>query len=522
METDTRSNGQLAIKKIGTNEVLKKLKESILIHKPVLRQIINDHGDKYISQYAESYHQLSISKKITSRQIQLLNTFNKYVADRLDQSVADQATQQLKKSYFVSTTDHHGPLIHPFFVNGNLISAASHLSQNPQGPNNVIVFSCANVSLNNSSFPRGLLFHRLEKNKAHMERLSFYPASDRLCPVYGLRPYTSKDIDRLVKQINNLNKKGKLSNKTTADIREILTGVMGTEKILTTKNFTDQVTKINFQLWQIFFRRNNLNAMNLIYIDQEGLVNELLLNYHLDKNTLINKILFNNEVRKLWLLYFDGIIGSFNTADKIGTHFFWAIPPNEKYRQQLWYKDGRLQTSDGSYSLDLNPQTIRQAILNKEIMPGMALTFTILAFYYGLKCLGGFSQVNYLSEMKASFLKLITDINDIESREISQGVITNELCGEVTLAFIQSPGQFIHPATFIDLLLYGDRSTWQKITQLMKQIKLEEALDPLMPELYRIVYSDQERLTFLTDITPEHIIQETKLGKKIHPCAFLV
>ena len=90
-------------------------------------------------------------------------------------------------------------------------------------------------------------------------------------------------------------------------------------------------------LWKKIMK-DHPEAPNLVYIEQEAIVNNLLNKYHLDQDTLIHKLLFTPKYHKLLLKHFDGIIRGFSTKDKIGTYLFWALPNGQKYRVQLWKK----------------------------------------------------------------------------------------------------------------------------------------------------------------------------------------
>src|SRR6185503_4602190 len=100
-----------------------------------------------------------------------------------------------------STADHTGPLTHPFFVNSNLLTAASLKTHADPALENVIVLSCANISLNNSSLPRGILYHSAQKDMP-MRRCSFFPSSIRPQNVYTLKPFGPSDIKKIYSNLD--------------------------------------------------------------------------------------------------------------------------------------------------------------------------------------------------------------------------------------------------------------------------------------------------------------------------------
>ena len=247
----------------------------------------------------------------------------------------------------------------------------------------------------------------------------------------------------------------------------------------------------------------------------------LLQAHHLSQDTIISRILFKDEYRTLVEKYFDGIMGGFTLATKTGTYLFWALPPGRKYREQLWRQGNVLSTSDGTYKVELTPESIAAALLAKEIFPSTLLSFLLLAFHYGLKLLGGFNQVNYLTFMKEAFIKLATDIGDMESVRRSELLQTKELIDAPTVAFARGPKNELIPATGLDLYLYGNGETVPALRRTMLNLMLDDALEPLLPDIYRVVYPEPERQQFLSSITAEDITCLLRIDAKEEPCVII-
>jgi hypothetical protein len=76
-------------------------------------------------------------------------------------------------------------------------------------------------------------------------------------------------------------------------------------------------------------------------------------------------------------------------------------------------------------------------------------------------------------------------------------------------------------ATGLDLILYGTAQTWPQFVEISKNITFREALSPLMPEIYKISYLEDEWDPALVAITDEDIIKLMKLDAKITACAHI-
>ncbi len=499
----------------------RRLKEAVLSRRPILNEIIQKEGQKTLYDYAREYSDVNFNPRIEKRKAEFIETFRQEVAVRLGPGVAQSAARQLQDYYYVSTADHHGPLTSPFFVNSNLVAAAPFFEEHDPLLNNVIVLACANVSINNSSFPRGLLFHTYHHNTVEQHRLSFLPSTARLCPVYNFRPYGTDEIQKVKKHLHQKVQEGTVNDQHREHIHELLDEVYLHPEILACQSYSDQITKTNFGLWKKFFAKSHATSPNLIYLEQESLVARLIINHHLTDETTIHQILFTNDCDEHIKQFFNGVMGAFHLEEKWGTYLFWALPVGQKYRIQLWKQGNRLVSDDGSFAVELTPEAIREALENKTIIPGMMLIYCVLAMYYGLKCLGGFSQVNYLTYMKNAYIKMQADRHKYKSIELCVRVQTKELGGDFSIAFLGTPNNTLVSATGLDLLLYGKERTWPSLMETSRRLTVEQALNPMMPEFYRIIYTEAQRTPELNNVTQEEISHLTGLDQIIQPCAMI-
>jgi len=504
-----------------TQDHFQELRNSVLSKRPVLNELITRRGNKSLYDYTKDYISVNLNPPIQRRQDELISTFRKEVAKLLGDEVAQKAAKQLERYYYVSTADHHGPICHPFFVNANLLLAAPYQEINDPDLQYVIVLACASISFRNSSFPRGLLFHNSMDPKADVERVAFFPASMRACPVFNWRGYTSADIQAIVKDLENKVRSKKMSKVDADKIIQVMNEVYLAPDVLACKTFSEQVTKTNYALWQKFFGKPEQAPTQLITLEQETLVMQLLLDYHLDQDTVLNHTLFDPAYDELMAQYFEGVMGAFSVKDHWGSYLFWGMPPGAKYRVQLWKQGNKLVTDDGSYSVELTPEALRIAMEKREIFPTTQLDFFVLSFYYGLKCIGGFNQINYLTEMKNNYLKMSVDRGNYRSVEVCARAQTKEMNDGFTLAFLEDKAGKTYAATGLDFILYGNDQTWPNLVKTIKSITVEEAFNPLLPELYRVIYNEKDRTPEQTAVTDEQIMKLTGLDKKIIPCAKL-
>ncbi|MBI2038193.1 MAG: hypothetical protein HYT15_04725 [Candidatus Magasanikbacteria bacterium] len=494
-----------------------RLKEKVFEKTPILKEIISEKGGKSLFEHALQYKNVQLSPLVLERQQELIHTISERVKNLLGDKIANSVAKQLEKYYVVSTADHHGPICHPFFLNANLISATPYAEAADSVWQHIIVLSCANVSLNNSSFPRGLIFHSDIGGYRKLRRLSFFPAKDRAASVYGFRPYTKTDLDKVKKELFAEVKNGEVRQEIEDKIFEVIDGVYDKELPLAARDFTEQITQTNVNLWQRFFSPAD-KAPSLIYVDQESVAGDLLINFHLGKGTVIERIILDPVFEPLLSKYFNGIRGAFSAEHHNGTYLFWGLPEGQRYRKQMWRKGNELVSEDGKFRIPIHVQAIAEKLQNGELVPSMLLTFMLFSFYYGLKCMGGFYQPSYLTLMKEAYIKMMEEIRDDKNKEVCEKTETKTICGDISLAFLGDKNGSLHQATGLDLILYGDKNTQPRLVELSKNITLGEALDSMMPLFYEVLYSQPEREFDLRNITTDQIASIIGLHKKIKPC----
>ncbi|MDO8626175.1 MAG: hypothetical protein Q7K39_01805 [Candidatus Magasanikbacteria bacterium] len=496
-----------------------RLREKVFVERPVLADIITKHGEMSLYEYALDYLDVNETALYKSRRPEFLSSFSALAGKFLPPAVAQSACQQLEKYFFVSTSDHHGPLTHPFFLSSNLLNAVVALEANDPVLENIIVLACGSVSLDNSSFPRGLVFNSPLNSTNQLLRSAFFSSHERPSLVHLLRPYSKAELDKGKSSLDHYVKQKVISPQVVEMVGAIIDEIYAPLITKGLPSYAAQVTASNYNLWRKFFSHADFKKIpNLVYLELEDMVSRLLVDYHLKSGSYIYDLLFNDDFQNSVIKYLDGKLGSFCLDHKTDTFLFWAVPNGERYRKQLWKNGNRLCSDDGQYSIDLTPEAIKKALEKKEIMPSLLLDFVVLALYYGLKCLGGFSQVNYLTGMKQGFIQVLTELGKSEEISSLEVVQTKELVGDITLAFIKTQDGQTIPATGLDLALYANGNLWSTLISQSKIITLKEAMSPMMPEFYRMIYFETEREPALSAVTSETIARLIQLDKKIKPC----
>lgn len=501
-----------------TDRLFKKLKQKAFASRPQLKKTLEEHGDLTLYEFSKIYNRSNNSPAIEDRRKQFIEIFTDEVKRLLGDEIAQSCAKQLASTYRVTTTDHHGPLSEPGMVNSNIHEALPYLDGDDT-VKNVMVLGCANVSFDNASFPRGLIFHSNGNNTLAKNQLVFYPRSVRPCPVIFYPAYTAENMANAKNRIEAWEREHVITKNNRQKIEQLLDEVYADPSVLSCKYFSEQVTKTNFKLWKNIMKAHK-KAPNLVYIEQEYIVNALLQKYHLNQKTLINKLLFTPEYHDLILKHFDGIIRGFSTKEKQGTYLFWALPNGQKYRVQLWKKGNFLETEDGSYKIELTPEGIGNALAKKELIPSTLMSFIILSFYYGVRLVGGFNQTTYLTVMKEAFIKMQKEYGDEESVSFVNQVETTDLSVLVqSLAFLQTPQEARVPGTGTDYVLYGNPASFSIMKQIANTLTLKETFYRALPDYEKWYAREQDHDPELAHITKEAMEKYLRIEQKIFPSA---
>ncbi len=138
---------------------------------------------------------------------------------------------------------------------------------------------------------------------------------------------------------------------------------------------------------------NALGKKNIVYID----INEVMTNYLLsvitDTNHIIYRTLFDVPTREKFVDHFKDV------------NIFYIPYMSGKYPSQEGLRiEGNFLVGKHT-KIELSPDIIINALIDKRLCCGIFLTFTVLAFINSFKCLGGFRQAIYLPQFKKQWLK---------------------------------------------------------------------------------------------------------------------
>ncbi|MBF0287414.1 MAG: hypothetical protein HQM14_06310 [SAR324 cluster bacterium] len=192
---------------------------------------------------------------------------------------------------------------------------------------------------------------------------------------------------------------------------------------------------------------------------------------YLDLNEVIThylQMVLNQPAHPVYRLLFDSSI-QIRILEQFGQGIpIFTVPCVEKKKEKLvklTIQDGFLQ--GGPYRILLTPETIIKELEAKQLCPGVFVTFMVLSFLNGFKCLGSFEQIEYLKDFQEKWTKISLLNQEIVKQVATDGLTTGRLTDETEL-----------PVFPLDIVLGTPWDFPDKAT-------LQDLINPLLPRLGR-------------------------------------
>ncbi len=451
-------------------------REKVFEKRPVFRAMYEKYeNQKWDAYMRESYTPPSDNSPLSPS---LLLSVSEIVKATLGEKEVAEVLESLKKTKRVDTADHHGILCHPFFWNVD----AAKAKPEEEVPYDII-FSVGNVSPTNSSFPRSIFFH--DQNLS-LKKLNYIPWRSRRSALYSLPPSLGENIAQMKREVADtpLNQ---IAKKKLADF---LSALEKDSRIQNAERLSDELTIATSVLWDNVF---DGARKKICYIEAEEVVRRIILSPLGAPKT--KKIIFEENYRTLFEKHFEGKIGAWSTKEQKGTFLFWYAGKSEG-RVPLSLKDNFLENAKANIKIEITPEKLLPLIENRSLIPSMALCYSLLSFEEGLTLTGGFSQIQYLGDMKDAWLQIFP-----EDKERLSKIRTDIFSGEMSFVGITN-GKETKNATLLDMLIYSkEEKRASKVFQdALEGTSIGEALNAMMYEFLEMTLGKYEELTGIKEL----------------------
>jgi hypothetical protein len=470
------------------SEYLEKLAKIVFGKQKTLGQIYKVFGDKTVQEYVNSWQ---VGNSNTAGPF--LKQFG-LIAKRLyGQQVSEEAVSQLQAELLVSTIDHHGILGHPFFINSNTIFSIKKQKY-------LICLPTAGVSLNNTTSWSGCL---LATDQAGiLRRFSFFRDKQKTQTVLATKSFSEQDVLSVRQKI--------MGSAFFTDVQKqegemLCKSVFSQDVVFSFADFSSQAAVVSSCMWEKIFPKAGM----LLYVPLEELVKAVLVNEIADNPThILHRLLFTDEGWNILEKQYSGVSGAFTGIHK-GSFLFWGV--DEKGRRLHLKREGNVLVYE-KYKIAGNAEEIVSALTTGILYPSSLVCFLVL-LYYGVTALGGFNQVNWLTEIKNLFSNLLQSIGMEDESKRVQSVPSNNFA-EGGLAFFRSQAGIIK-ASGLDLLFSPQQDRYAQFMELSRKLTLSESIECELPEIYKVITPREEWDTEALSVTEKGIMEENGMAKKI-------
>lgn len=390
----------------------------------VLKKISDSPKDESLEEYYEKINSALKKSQITGKSLSnLVEEKIRRIFENTDylqngEIDTEEIKQQLEQMPILSNADHHGLLCHKVLLNSNLLYSDFLKKYKYKY---IITLATGNIPLKNPSFPRGFYFKQ--------EKFNFFRSKDEKTPVFLLDKKISLNSSPSLEDfILNLKDK-KLSVDEKAFLHYLFFEELDIQYAdQQYNNFSDQVTYLNFKLWKLFFKKNiRKDIPHLIYLENNSIFRDYLVKEIRKPDSFFSTILFDRKIRKIFLNNFKNIPGCW--GDDFGSQLFRGISGKKTFVNLTVHEETNSLIGKG-FDLKIEKEPIEQALLNKSIIPTLFLDFLILTFIEGFVALGGFNQIEYLSQMQKAHVKTLRQTGMNELADTFETRVTDALiCG---------------------------------------------------------------------------------------------
>ncbi len=425
-------------------------RDLVFAYRTIFADIYRSDGLKKLSEYARE-----IYTQPTASDARIIHAVAQVTEKILGTNVSNTVRASLQKNNYVSTVDHHGPLSHAAFFQPHLLRMV--LDTEKEIPA-TIVLSCASVSLDNHTFPRGFYFFN---DYGERVRLPFFSLHDRHVSVYGQRPFTQTDATRNM-----------ISREQRTEIYDVLGEVLQNSELYMFENYRSQISFMNHKVMKKIYPEGG----DFVSLAIEDVVRELFCSGYLEEDLFVASILFNPRIRTRFLQETNGIQTSHDFARKDTTVFFWG--QREGIRVPLRVTGEYLTNDTKGIQIHLDVQSIQDALRDELIFPNLALCLIVLSSR-GMNLGGGFFQVDYLPSLIEHAKKVIADCG-LDEIQWGRG---NYLGGDYTYM----PQFNSHDVTALDIV--KNPPCAEDVTYYAHTVSIHEAIDRIIPDVYHILDS---------------------------------
>ncbi|WP_462323717.1 hypothetical protein [Desulfoplanes sp.] len=436
----------------------------------------------------------------------LLDCVFRHTARLLGKGTAAKLVQHIEHSPNVLTSNHQGLDCYAQTLQGTLLFALARFRDCATDPINFPVLACGNISLNNLTYPQGVLLARKIQTRSGRNetrwaaaKIPIFPRRMQHALASMLPAYTMAMLEKA--RSRTLAPSTALLDSEQKGVLHLLDGVYSAA--LDHRNFSDQSTLINDRAWKSMFS-SDLRPIfpKPVYLGLEAICTSLLEADFADEHSLVHALLFDTQIRRELVHALDGTVGCWSLKGlqgllasrgpvhntRAGTFFFWTIDQKGCKLPMALSRTGTttrlvpVRSTPWTRGEDWTPAGISGALQEGRILPSLFTSYTVLALARGLVCHGGIYQTEYLPAMQAGLSLALRSSGNAEHAVKIEAVHTNAFCSGHNLAMARYPDGTAVSAGRIELMAAGGITP--EHLDAMADLTLRQASLAALPETF--------------------------------------
>jgi hypothetical protein len=431
----------------------------------------------------------------------------RHAASYYGTDVAREAVAELRSDPVIPTSNHFGVDTFADSVQGTLLFA---LRPRAGGGSRrtVVVLGCGSVSLDNLTYPMGLLLY--EPGQAGLaglpQRLPVFSNRFRRWTVGSVRPFDGHMVSRARDRLRKMRLAGQVTPFCERAADQILEEDFAAQSTLSLPTYGHQATRINSSLWRRMFLGGGLSTQ-LVQLELEVVCADLVTRDLFDPASLIHRLFFTPAVRDALLARLDGARAcwrrenlrrrlhepSDDAQSRDGTIFFWGLTEEGRRIPLTLEQDGsalRLAGTDERrrrWEWDFSPGAVAAALHEGRLIPSLLTCFTALTFARGVVSIGGYYQAEYLPVMQQGVADAVRT-QDPEAAGLIAAAPTGICLAGMQFAMRLLPGGMGIPAGPVEIC--GAGGLTEPDLSRISSITVREAHLAAFPELFHHLVPD--------------------------------
>ena len=379
---------------------------------PVVNQAISKYGDVSLSDYLQNF--IHKPKPSYQQQDDFLEAVHRYAAPLLGESLAQQTVRDLAANPVVLTSNHLGVEYSFQSIQGSIFFSLNPIAGNSSATT-VPVFSFGNISLNNPTYPRGVVLYHVNSDKLDQMpvKLPIFPDRSKNQIAGVAPPFDRAMIRRAEARLGILVQNKRVFRKVADTMQEIFQEAYSDDSVMALPDYSQQSVVLNRRIWKQLFSDPSM-IPELAYLEIEKIAEMILISDLFDPKSLAWLVMFDPDLRQHIFEALDGI----RNGKAI---FFWGIDERGKsFNLEMGYLGNNeiLRGVDARgkvWEIPFTPQSIIDGLNKKRLMPSLFTCFLTLSFARGVICVGGYFQAEYLPAMQHGIVTALqkTGYNEI-------------------------------------------------------------------------------------------------------------